>query len=236
MPHGAALWALRVGTGPGPAAEGRARTAAAMAYRLIADAAGLTPRQADARWGGYLANVGSVAFARRYRELLPARLSGADFLARYEPPAYAPIARDEVYPLRAVAALAIEEHLRSRSAAALLRAAASKAQREDDLLLVGEMMAESHWAQRAAGLGDAHADRLADLVDAAGPADGIFGARSPAAASGATLVVLARPGAEQHLRAVAEAYAQSCGEPVALFGGSAPGCSPAGTREIADSR
>jgi galactokinase len=236
MPHGAAIWALRVGAGPAQTITGRSAAAAAMAYRLIADAAGLTPEQADARWGGYLANIGTAAFERRYRELLPARLSGADFLARYDTPPGVEIAPAEGYPLRAAAALAIGEHLRARGAVALLRAAASKAQRDDDLLLVGEMMAESHWLQRAAGLGDAHADRLADMVDAAGPSRGLFGARAPAAASGATLVVLARAGVEDELQKIAERYARDCGEPVALFGGSAPGCSPAGTREIADSR
>ncbi len=232
MPHGAAVWALRVGDGPARAGEGRYQSAAAMAYRLIADAAGLAPQHADARWGGYLANIGSAVFARRYRDLLPPRLSGAEFLARYAPPPGAQIAPDEIYPLRAAATLAVEGHLRSRSAVALLRAAASKAQREDDLLLVGELMAESHWLQRAVGLGDVHADRLADLVDAAGAARGLFGARAPAAASGATLVVLARAGAEDELRSIAERYAQACGEPVGLFGGSAPGCSPAGSSEI----
>jgi hypothetical protein len=74
------------------------------------------------------------------------------------------------------------------------------------------------------------------MIDAAGPSRGIFGARAPAAASGATLVVLTRGGAENELQKIAERYAQICGEPVALFGGSTPGCSPAGTREIADSR
>ncbi|MBX0329927.1 hypothetical protein K2Z83_19870 [Oscillochloris sp. ZM17-4] len=236
MPHGSAIWVLRVGDGPARGGEARCRAAGAMAYHMIADAAGLTLEQADARWGGYLASVGTAGFSRRYRDLLPARLGGADFLARYAAPSGVEIAPDESYPLRAAATLAVEGHLRSRSAVALLRAAASKAQREDDLQLVGEMMAESHWLQRAAGLGDAHADRLADMVDAAGAERGLMGARAPAAASGATLVVLARAGAEDELRAIAEAYAQACGEPVRLFGGSAPGASPAGTQEIADSR
>ncbi|NNJ12439.1 hypothetical protein EKD04_019110 [Chloroflexales bacterium ZM16-3] len=234
MPHGSAIWALRVGDGPSHRGEARYHIAAAMAYRMIADAAELTPQQADARWGGYLANIGTAIFARRYRDLLPPRLSGADFLARYGSPPGVIIAPDEIYPLRAAGTLAVEGHLRSRSAVALLRAAASKAQREDDLLLVGEIMADSHWHQRAAGLGDLHADRLADMVDAAGVDRGLLGARAPASASGATLVVLARAGAEGELRAIAERYAQVCGEPVGLFGGSAPGCSPAGTREIAD--
>jgi galactokinase len=97
---------------------------------------------------------------------------------------------------------------------------------------VGELMARSHWGQRAAGLGELHGDQLAERVAAAGPAAGLFGTRAPAAASGATLVVLGRADAEPALRDIADAYAAERGLPVALFGGSSSGCSPAGTREI----
>jgi L-arabinokinase len=203
-----------------------------MAYRLIAADAGLSPHQADARWDGYLANIGAPAFERRYRALLPDTLGGEEFLARHHPPPGAIIEAGAAYPLRAAAALAVETHLRARNAAALLRAATNKGQREADLQLAGELMAQSHWAQRAAGLGDDHADGLIDLIADAGPDSGLFGARAPAPSSGATLVVLARSESEQALRAIAGRYAAQSGEPVALFGGSAPGCSLTGTREL----
>jgi len=232
LPHGAAIWALRAGEGP-PPPPSYARTAAAMAARMIADAAGLDERAAALRWRGHLANVGTAHFERRFRDLLPAQIAGADYLARYGQPAGAPpVDPRERYPLRAVAALPVEEHLRARAAVALLRAAASKAQREDDLQLVGELMAQSHWAQRAAGYGDPHADALADMVNAAGPGEGLYGARAAAPASGATLVVLGRAEAETTLRAIAAVYAERAGSPVELRGGSAPGCGPAGAREI----
>lgn len=228
MPAGTTLWALRVGDGPRPQGP---PTATAMAYRMAADALDLSPAAADARWLGYLANLGTASFERGLRELLPPTLSGADYLARYGPLPDLPLAPNELYPVRAAAALAVEEHLRARTALALLRAAANKAQRDDDLQLVGELMIQSHWAQRAAGLADAHADRLADMVAAAGE-PGMFGSRAPAAASGATLVVLGRAEAEPALRSVVERYAEQSGLPVALFGESVAGCSPAGTREI----
>lgn len=220
LPYGAAIWALRVGDGP-PRAPERAQAAAAMAYRMIAAAAGLGPREAARRWRGYLAEVGTAHFERRYRDLLPAQLSGAEYLARYGQPEQAPpIDPAEGYPLRAAAALPVEEHLRARTAAALLRAAASKAQREDDLLLVGELMARSHWAMRAAGYGDIHADSLADMVNAAGPGEGLYGARVAAAASGATLVVLGRSEGDAALRAIAAVYAERIAAPVEVYGGS----------------
>ena len=228
LPPGAALWALRVGDGPRPDAP---HAAAGMAYRMAADAADLAPAAADARWLGYLANIGTAPFERSIRELLPASLSGAAFLARYGPLPGVAVQPTERYPVRATAALPVEEQLRARTAVALLRAAASKAQRDDDMQLVGELMAQSHWAQRAAGRTDIHADQLAERVYAAG-AQGLYGARAPAAASGATLVVLGRAEAEPSVRSLAQEYAAVCGLPVTVFGGSAAGCSSAGTREI----
>lgn len=229
LPHGAALWALRVGDGR---RDADAAAAAAIAYTLAADADGMTRAQADARRLGYLANLGTAPFAVRLRALLPEALRGDEFLARHGQPPGAEVAPATLYPVRAAAELAVEEHLRARTAVALLRAAASKAQRDEDLILVGELMAASHGAQRAAGLGDAHADELAWRVQAAGAQAGLYGARAPAAATGATLVALGRAEAEPALRSIAEAYAAEAGVPVTLFGGSAPGCSPAGTREL----
>jgi hypothetical protein len=231
LPAHTAVWALRVGEGPAPEAA-LTRAAGAMAYRMAADAEGLAPQAADARWLGYLGNLGTAPFEGRLRPLLPDALTGREFLARYGQPPGATIDPGQTYPLRAAAALPVEEHLRARTAAALLRAAASRAQRDDDLTIVGELLARSHWGQRAAGLGDLHGDQLAERVTAAGPAVGLFGARTPAAASGATLVVLGRADAEPALRAIADTYAAERGLPVALFGGSSSGCSPAGTREI----
>ncbi|NWF80478.1 MAG: hypothetical protein HXY37_10595 [Chloroflexi bacterium] len=232
LPTGTTIWALRVGDGPGSGARATSGAAEAIAYRIAAEAEELDPGEADARWLGYLANIGSDRLARQLRDLLPATVSGQAYLARYGQPPGLKLDAGQHYPARAAAVLAVEEHLRARLAVALLRAAASKAQRDDDLALVGELMALSHWAQRAAGHGDAHADQLVDRVYAAGMSQGLYGARAPSAESGATLVVLGRAEAEPALQAIAAGYAAEHGLPVAISGGSAAGCSPAGTREL----
>jgi hypothetical protein len=225
LPPGAAIWALRVGPGPRP--DGAVtRAATAMAFRTAA------AQEVDGRWRGYLGNVGSAHFESRLRSLLPESFGGDEFLAQYGQPPGVTISPSRRYPLRAAAALAVEEHLRARTAAALLRGAAGKEQHHDELTIVGELLARSHWGQRAAGIEDPHADRLAALVADAGPARGLFGSRAPAPASGATLVVLGRQDAEPALRMITTAYAAECGLPVTLFGDSSSGCSPAGTREI----
>jgi hypothetical protein len=232
MPYGAALWAVVLGDGPDLAPARVARLAAPMAYRLAAEALGLASSEADSRWLGYLSNLGTARYEARVRERLPVTLSGAEFLERYGAQADLAIDPATLYPVRAAAALAVEEHLRARMVAALLRAAASKAQRDEDLHLAGELLSRSHGGQRAAGLGDPRADGLVELIAAEGASQGLYGARAAAAESGASLVVLGRSEAEPALRALTEAYGREHNLPVAIFGGSSAGASVAGTRII----
>ncbi len=232
LPPGTAIWAIRVSEGPGPGAPAFTRVATAMAYRLAAEAEELPPADADARWQGYLANLGPDRFERHLRDLLPASLRGRTFRARYGPLPGLALDPAQSYPVRASAALAVDEHLRGRLTLALLRAAASKDQRDDDLMLVGELMLRSHWAQRAAGHGDAHADQIVSRVYGTGLARGLYGARAAAAESGATVVALGRAEAEGALRSIAERYAAEVNLPVTLYGGSVSGCAVAGERRI----
>lgn len=232
MPPGAALWAVALGDGPPRATAERVGAAMAMAYALAAEAAGLSREEADARWLGYLASMGTPFFEARVRGRLPASLTGAEFAARHGPLAGVRLEPGHEYQVRAAAALAVEEHLRARMVAALLRAAASKAQRDEDLALAGEVLARSHGAQRVAGLGDPGADALVALIYAEGAGQGLYGARAAAAASGATLVALGRADAEPALRAIVEGYGRAAGLPVAVFGGSSSGAASAGTREV----
>lgn len=209
LPHGAALWALTVGDHAPRACPPALLDAAQAAYVAIAAADGPEAPVHERRRQGYLANIDSPTFARRYRAAASAVPAG-----------------------EAAAILAVEEHLRARTIAALLRAAASKPQRDDDLRLVGELLLNSHWAQHAAGFGNAHADALIDLVAAHGPERGLFGARLPAPASGATLVILGRSDADALVHALAEQYAAQVGLPVVVAGGSAPGSSLVGARTM----
>src|SRR6185503_11769759 len=68
------------------------RAAAFMGYRLLAEAAGIQvgatdhrgdAHLADLRWGGFLANVTPSELEAGLLRVLPERMSGAEFLARY---------------------------------------------------------------------------------------------------------------------------------------------------------
>ncbi len=231
LPPGAAIWAVRLGEGSAPAAETRLAGATAMALTLAAEALGLDAAQADERWLGYLSNQGTARYEARVRQRLPEWMRGAAFLERYPAPSDLLIDPALDYPVRAAAALAVEEHLRARMVAALLRAAASKTQRDEDLHLVGELLARSHGGQRAAGLGDPQADELVELIAAEGGSKGLYGARAVAAASGATLVALGRGEAEMALRELVASYGRAHGLAVHVFGGTSAGAAPSGTRE-----
>lgn len=232
LPPGAAIWAVVLGDGPPLAPAERGRAAAAMAYALAAEAAGLGRAEADGRWLGYLANLGTPLFEARVRGRLPETITGEEFLARHGPVAGLAVEPGRGYPVRAAAALAVEEHLRAREVAALLRAAASQAEREEDLALAGELLARSHGAQRAAGLGDPRADALVERIYAEGAGQGLYGARAAAAESGATLVALGRAEAEPALRAIVAAFAEASGLPAAVHAGSSAGAAIAGAREV----
>jgi hypothetical protein len=85
LPPGTALWAVVVGDGPTQASAEQAGAAMTMAYVLAAEAAGLERGAADARWLGYLANLGTPFFEARVRGRLPDSIAGAAFVARYGP-------------------------------------------------------------------------------------------------------------------------------------------------------
>ncbi|MFV9504142.1 MAG: hypothetical protein AB4911_06210 [Oscillochloridaceae bacterium umkhey_bin13] len=231
LPPGAALWSVRIGHGPDPHQALPLRVASAMAYQLAVAASGLPPADAHARWLGYLSNLGTAAYEARIRAALPEQFNGADFLAQHGSLPGLPIDPAVPYPVRAAAALAIEEHLRARMIAALLRAAASKAQRDEDLHLVGELMARSHGGQRAAGLSDPQADALVAQIYTEGAEHGLYGARAAAASSGATLVVLGRTDAELALRELVANYGRTHQLATSVHGSSSSGASAAGTRE-----
>lgn len=182
LPPSSAIWVIRAGDEPRQPLA-RVRTALAHIERLLA--------QHDHEPA--LAKLRLSDFIRHARDRLPADPTGE---------------RQHTMPLAALAAFALAEQQRSRLALALLRAAASRAQRDDDLRLVGELLTQSHWEQAALGLTDPHADAL---VEQLASLPNIFGARQPVAATHATLVVFGRSDAEADVQRVATAYQASAG-------------------------
>jgi L-arabinokinase len=191
---------------------GTVRAATLMGKRLLTERLGaIVP--------AHLADMGQK-LVERHLDVLPTRLRGAEFLERFgdidDPVSRVDPERD--YSIRAATLHPIVEQERATRFADLLRASG-----EPDLEACGGLMAESHASYAACGLGSAATDRLVELVRRVGPEAGLFGAKITGGGNGGTVAVLARRGAADGVRSVAEAYAKDAGCLPRLFRGSSPG-------------
>jgi galactokinase len=232
VPDEVAFWGLDSGvrhavTG---ADYGSVRVGAFMGYRIIAEMAGLkvnvsatgAPAQIDdPRWGGYLANITPFEFEQHYAAQLPERIEGAEFLSRYKgtTDTVTRVAPERGYAVRVPTAHPIYEHHRVRVFAELLRGEIN----EERMRLAGELMYQSHASYSACGLGSAATDRIVRFALAAGPEQGIYGAKITGGGSGGTVAILGRRDAGPVVASLAEKYARETGYQPYIFSGSSPG-------------
>jgi galactokinase len=222
---------------------GAVRAGAFMGYRMIAELeAGGHPEPAaggQLPWGGYLANITPSAWEQRYRQWIPEALNGAAFLARYggttDP--LTQVEPSRTYAVRSPTAHPIEEHQRARLFRALLHSLTNDEGRgrgperptlPETALMLGELMYQSHASYSACGLGSDGTDLLVDLVRAAGPQQGLYGAKITGSGSGGTVAVLARRGSDAAVRAIAQRYERETGRSAMLLSGSSPGAAAFG--------
>ena len=215
------------------------RIGAFMGYRILADLAGLTARPGlraghvvidDPRWHGYLANVGSLGF-REYEARVPGTLSGSVFLQRYGGTTDLATTVDpgRCYAVWTPTAHPVYEHERVAEWAAILADDDGPPDRlRERAERLGALMYQSHASYSACGLGSEGTDALVGLARAAGPAQGLYGAKITGGGSGGTVAVLARADAADAVRRVAAEYAERSGREPYVFEGSSDGAS-AGT-------
>jgi L-arabinokinase len=197
---------------------------------MLADEAGLTTTRDengrvhidDPRWGGYLANVTPSEWESCFRGAVPELLDGAEFLRRYGGTTDRVTRADPTrcYAVRDATSHPIYEHHRVRSFRALLEAGAAA---EEQRLLLGELMYQSHASYGACGLGSEGTDRLVELVREAGPGEGLYGAKITGGGSGGVVAVLARAGARDVMEGVAREYERLTDRPATVLGGSSDG-------------
>lgn len=232
LPGELSVWGIDSGLrhSVGGADYGTVRAAAFMGYRIIADAAGLPSRQSgveghvtvdDAKWGGYLANVETAEFESRYESLLPERMSGAEFLARYggTTDAVTRVEASRTYPVRQAARHPVFENERVGRFARALREWRGIACAEE----LGGLMYLSHESYTACGLGSQGTDELVRLARAAGPTRGIYGAKITGGGGGGTVAVLGRRDARASVERIAREYAETKGRAPLVIEGSSPG-------------
>jgi galactokinase len=212
---------------------GTVRAAAFMGYRMIAAAAGMSAVRAgtrvrveDGRWGGYLANLSAAELAQ-FGGALPEEMEGAEFLARYEgiSDTVTEVRPGRRYPVRRATAHPVGEQARVAQFAGLL---ATLADRPEAAVELGRLMHESHRSYGACGLGSDGPDRLVELVAAAGPGRGLFGAKITGGGSGGTVAVLGRSDAADAVREIAARYEAETGRRAEVFAASGPGVEQTG--------
>jgi galactokinase len=211
------------------------RVAAFMGYRLLADAAGINVAEVDARiddlpWGGFLANVTPSELEAGLLRVLPERMSGADFLARYQRSIDTMTVVDPLrrYPVRAATAHPIYEHHRVQRFSELLR------QTPNDRIssLLGELMYQSHESYGACGLGSDGTDAIVRIVRNAGAPAGLYGARITGGGSGGTVAILARADAGAAIESIAQLYEEETGRVPYVLSGSSSGATELGATVV----
>ena len=239
LPAGLEVWGVDSGIrhAVSGADYGSVRVGAFMGYRIVAALAGWPCRAAgpghvvvdDPELHGYLANVAPSTWVDRFRSQVPEQIDGRSFLARYGgvTDTVTEVDPSRTYAVRACTEHPILEHHRVQVFRALLE---TGAEAESVRALLGELMAQSHASYGACGLGSDGTDRLAALVRAAGPREGLYGAKITGGGSGGTVAVLARAGRRPALERVAEEYARATGRAAAIVGGSSEGAVEYGTK------
>ncbi len=206
------------------------RVGAFMGYRIMAEATGLcVSRQTEGRveveaprWRGYLANVTPSEWEQTFRNTVPEVMDGGTFLRRYHGTTDAVTRVDPArsYAVRQPTAHPIHEHHRVRLFRALLETGSGS---EEQRLLLGELMYQSHASYSACGLGTSGTDDLVALVRQQGAAAGLYGAKITGGGSGGVVAVLARAGSRRVVGDVARKYECLTGRSAMVLGGSSDG-------------
>ncbi|MFG0316148.1 MAG: hypothetical protein ACF8XB_02650 [Planctomycetota bacterium JB042] len=217
------------------AAPPRLRTAAAMAYRIMAARMGLTVATRergeaqevdDPFYGGWLANCDPVTFTNEFRDALPERQAGEAFLDAYGGLADAAVRVDPdvEYPVREAAGFVLTEHQRAcRFVDELHRTSGVEGASGESL---GALLRASESEARRLERVPRRAAELVDALDRRGPDRGVLGARSTGPGG---VVALVRRGdaSERALQEAVAEWERNCGRSATLLRGGSGGAAGA---------
>jgi len=213
----------------------RARTAAFMG-RLLIDRIIQHDGAEGSPWDGFLSRVTVTDYVERFRDRIPTKLKGEEFLERFGETGdrLTTIEPSYQYKIRS----RTEHHIYEHARACQFVECVSRAIRTRDYGLLaeaGELMYASHWSYgQRCGLGSVKTDRLVSLLRHQGSEAGIFGAKVSGHGCGGVVTVLMhggeRPAAA--LEAALEAYQAKNAKPTRLFRGSSPGALVAGVQQL----
>lgn len=184
-------------------------------------------------------SLGSISpneYVRHFRNDLPVKLKGQEFLAHFDPPEEfeGRIEPDQIYKVRSRTEHHIYEHDRTHRFLERLSRARRTGER-DALVEAGELMYASHWSYgQRCGMGSIETDILVNAIRAEGAARGLYGAKTTGCGCGGTVAVLIAdsPTARETLEKVCSLYEQKTGHQATVLAGSSPGAMAFGHREL----
>jgi L-arabinokinase len=183
---------------------------------------------------GYLAGISPADYVMRFRNELPVKMRGSDFVQRYGPPAGldGEVEPDQVYKIRSRTEHHIYENDRAHRFVQRLARARRTGER-DALVEAGELMYASHWSySQRCGMGSLETDALVQEIRSRGPTRGLYGAKITGMGCGGTVAVLmsSATSSRASLEEACASYAARTGRQPALIAGSSPGAKFFGRR------
>ncbi|MBD3273878.1 MAG: GHMP kinase [Candidatus Marinimicrobia bacterium] len=230
IPDGLAFWGIDsdIRHAVSGADYGTVRTAAFMGYRILAAKHGFEIEDSSGRleirdpiWNGYLANISPAEYEQYYRQFLPENMQGKDFLKTYDhiTDPVTSVTQDVEYPVRVATEHPIYESFRVRLFSQLLQGDLTR----ERLILLGELMYQSHSSYSACGLGSEGTDRLVHMVRSFGPENGLYGAKITGGGSGGTVAILGKRDAGDKIYEIADIYEKETDRTAKVFSGSSMG-------------
>lgn len=208
-----------------------ARTAAFMG-RVLIDRIIKHERYTALEWNGYVANLSCNTYVDCFRDRLPTKIKGWDFLDRFGETGDTAtrVDPDAVYKVRS----RTEHHIYENARACEFADCIVRAERGTDpapLSRAGELMFASHWSYgQRYGLGAVDTELLVRLIRRYGSKAGIYGAKVSGFGCGGVVVVLMRATGEarEALAGAVSAYEERSGSKTRIIPCDEPGTLPDG--------
>jgi L-arabinokinase len=201
----------------------KARVSAFMGLKIMLDAmkrSGEEPTDRDR----YLCNIDPRTYREKYRDLLPERIRGEEFLQRYgettDP--VTEVDPGQIYSVRVGTEHPIFENHRVQAFIECLDRA--RAGDRTALVEAGGLMYASHCSYSwNCALGCHETDLIVQLVREHGPESGLYGAKVTGGGSGGTVAVLADTDSEDVIATVADEYSDRTDLTPDVFDSTSPG-------------
>jgi len=189
--------------------------------------------------GGYLANISPNEYVRRFRNELPVKLRGRDFIAEFGQPESLDVTidPDRIYKVRS----RTEHHIYENDRTYRLMERLARARRtatKGALIEAGELMYASHWSYgQRCGMGSIETDILVNIIRERGLESGFYGAKVTGAGCGGAVAVLManQESAATALDEACIAYEAKTGKRAVVIDGSSPGAAAFGIRVLDES-